>query len=271
MFNIMNGGKHADWATDIQEYMIFPMKAATWAESIKIGTEVYHTLEKLLKSKGYSVNVGNEGGFAPLVKSNQEALDLIVEAIQKAGYVLGEEVSVGFDAASSEFYNAETGMYELKRDQKTLSKSEMVDWVVALTEKYPVVSLEDMLAEDDWESWTNLTAKIGDKVQIVGDDLLVTNVKRVEEAIAKKACNALLVKLNQIGSLTETLAAMRMAEAAGWKNVVSHRSGETEDVTIAHVVVGTGAGQIKTGAPCRSERVCKYNELLRIEEYLQTK
>jgi enolase len=180
-------------------------------------------------------------------------------------------VCVGFDAAASEFYNEETGMYELKRDNKVLTKEQMVDWVAALSEKYPVVSYEDMFAQDDWESWTALTARVGDKIQVVGDDLLVTNVVRIKEGIEKKACNALLVKLNQIGTLTETLAAMRMSEDAGWKNVVSHRSGETEDVTIAHVVVGTGAGQIKTGAPSRSERVCKYNELLRIEEFLQSK
>lgn len=271
MFNIMNGGKHAEWATDIQEYMIFPMKAASWVESIKIGTEIYLTLGKILKSKGYSINVGNEGGYAPSLKSNQEALDLIVEAIETSGYKLGEEVSVGFDAAATEFYNEETGMYELKRDNKVLTKDEMIDWVVELSKKYPVVSYEDMLAEDDWESWVKLTARIGSTIQNVGDDLLVTNVERVAKAIEMKACNALLVKLNQIGSLTETLAAMKMAEAAGWNNVVSHRSGETEDVTIAHVVVGTGAGQIKTGAPSRSERVCKYNELIRIEEYLQNK
>lgn len=271
MFNIMNGGKHAEWATDIQEYMIFPMKAASWVESIKIGTEIYLTLGKILKSKGYSINVGNEGGYAPALKSNQEALDLIVEAIETSGYKLGEEVSVGFDAAATEFYNEETGMYELKRDNKVLTKDEMIDWVVELSKKYPVVSYEDMLAEDDWESWVKLTARVGSTIQNVGDDLLVTNVERVAKAIEMKACNALLVKLNQIGSLTETLAAMKMAEAAGWNNVVSHRSGETEDVTIAHVVVGTGAGQIKTGAPSRSERVCKYNELIRIEEYLQNK
>ena len=271
MFNIMNGGKHAEWATDIQEYMIFPMKAASWVESIKIGTEIYLTLGKILKSKGYSINVGNEGGYAPALKSNQEALDLIVEAIETSGYKLGEEVSVGFDAAATEFYNEETGMYELKRDNKVLTKDEMIDWVVELSKKYPVVSYEDMLAEDDWESWVKLTARIGSTIQNVGDDLLVTNVERVAKAIEMKACNALLVKLNQIGSLTETLAAMKMAEAAGWNNVVYHRSGETEDVTIAHVVVGTGDGQIKTGAPSRSERVCKYNELIRIEEYLQNK
>ena len=266
MFNIMNGGKHANWATDIQEYMVIPMKAETWAEKLRVGCEIYHSLEKLLKGKGLSVNVGNEGGFAPAVSSNEEALQLVVEAIDKAGYKLGEDVKLGFDAAASEFYNEATGNYDLKRDKVTLSPIEFVDWTVQLTEKYPLTSLEDMLSQDDWAGWKNLTSRVGDKIQIVGDDLLVTNVKRVERAINEKACNALLVKLNQIGTLSETFAAMKMSESAGWKNVVSHRSAETEDVTIAHLVVGTGHGQLKTGAPSRSERTAKYNELLRIEE-----
>jgi len=271
MFNIMNGGKHANWATDIQEYMIIPAKSSSWKESIKIGSEIFHTLEKILKTNKYSTNVGNEGGFAPDLKSNEEALQLIVQAVEKSGYKLGEDVLLGFDAAATEFLNTETGNYELKRDNKTLSKSEMVDFVVELSNKYPVASFEDMLSEDDWESWIDLTNRVGDKIQIVGDDLLVTNVKRVERAISEKACNALLVKLNQIGSLTETLAAMKLSESAGWKNVVSHRSGETEDVTISHLVVGTGCGQLKSGAPSRGERTAKYNELIRIEEYLQNK
>jgi len=271
MFNIMNGGKHANWATDIQEYMIIPAKAETWKESLQIGSEIFHTLEKILKANKYSTNVGNEGGFAPDVKSNDEALQLMVQAIEKSGYKLGEDVLFGFDAASTEFYNAETGNYELKRDNKVLSKKEMVDYVVEISNKYPVASFEDMLSEDDWEGWKDLTNRVGEKIQIVGDDLLVTNVKRIEKAIQEKACNALLVKLNQIGSLTETLAAMKMSEDAGWKNVVSHRSGETEDVTISHLVVGTGCGQIKSGAPSRGERTAKYNELIRIEEYLQNK
>jgi enolase len=266
MFNIMNGGKHANWATDIQEYMILPMKESTWAYKLEMGCNIYHSLEKLLKGKGLSVNVGNEGGFAPALSSNQEALDLMVMAVDKAGYKLGDDVCFGFDAASTEFYDAEKNVYNLKRDKVTYTPKEMVDWVVSLSEKYPVVSYEDMLAEDDWSAWTDLTNRVGDKIQVVGDDLLVTNVKRVEKAIQEKACNALLVKLNQIGTLSETLAAMKLSNSAGWNNVVSHRSGETEDVTIAHVVVGTGAGQIKTGAPSRSERTAKYNELLRIEE-----
>jgi enolase len=269
MMNIMNGGKHANWATDIQEYMVIPMQTLSWSDSLRVGSEIYHTLETLLKDKGYSVNVGNEGGFAPALKSNQEALDLIVSAIEKAGYKLGEEVSVGFDAAASEFYNDQTGNYELKRDNVVFTKAQMLEWVLSLSERYPVTSFEDMMAQDDWQTWVELTKRVGDKIQIVGDDLLVTNVKRVEEAINMKACNALLVKVNQIGTLTETLAAMKMATSAGWKNVVSHRSGETEDVTISHLVVGTGCGQIKSGAPSRSERVAKFNELIRIEEMLK--
>ncbi|MBT4123860.1 MAG: phosphopyruvate hydratase [Candidatus Pacebacteria bacterium] len=269
MLNILNGGKHANWATDIQEYMVMPMTAPTWDEKLRTGAEIFQHLQKILKEKGYSTNVGNEGGFAPAVKSNTEALDLIVEAIDKAGYSLGDEVMIGFDAAATEFYNPETKNYELKRDQKILSSEEMVEWVIDLSRKYPVASFEDMLAEDDWAGWTSLTEKIGSTIQNVGDDLLVTNTKRIEEAITKKACNSLLVKLNQIGTLTETLQAMKLSENAGWTNVVSHRSGETEDVTIAHLVVGTGAGQIKTGAPSRGERTAKYNELTRIAEKLE--
>jgi enolase len=271
MFNIMNGGKHANWATDFQEYMVIPARANSWSESLKIGSEIFHSLEEILKTNNYSTNVGNEGGFAPDVKSNEEALQLIIQAIEKSGYILGEDVLLGFDAAASEFFNSETGNYELKKDDKVLSKAEMVDFVVELSNKYPLGSLEDMLSEDDWDSWKELTSRIGDRIQVVGDDLLVTNVKRVEKAIAEKTCNALLVKVNQIGTLTEALSAMRKAQNAGWKNVVSHRSGETEDVTIAHLVVGTGCGQIKSGAPSRGERTAKYNELLRIEEYLKTK
>lgn len=269
MLNIMNGGKHAGWATDIQEYMVMPMTAPTWSEKIRTGVEIFQNLQKILKEKGYSTNVGNEGGFAPSVKSNTEALDLIVSAIEKAGYSLGDEIMIGFDAAATEFYNEKTGNYELKKDKKTLNPDEMVDWVIDLCQKYPVASFEDMLAEDDWAAWTSLTEKIGDEIQIVGDDLLVTNKKRIDQAIKEKSCNALLVKLNQIGTLTETLEAMKTSENAGWKNVVSHRSGETEDVTISHLVVGTGAGQIKTGAPSRSERTAKYNELTRIAERLE--
>lgn len=269
MFNIMNGGKHANWATDIQEYMVLPVKENPWSERLRIGCEIYITLEKLLKKKGYSTNVGNEGGFAPLLQSNQEALELIAEAVEKSGYRLGEDICIGFDAAASEFYNAEKGVYELKRDKVTKTSEEMVEWAVELMKKFPVISFEDFLSEDDWNGWSLLTEKVKQQAQVVGDDLLVTNVKRIEQAIDKKSCNALLVKVNQIGTLTESLAAMRMAENAGWKNVVSHRSGETEDVTISHLVVGTGAGQLKTGAPGRGERTAKYNELIRIAEEVE--
>ncbi len=268
LMNIMNGGKHANWSTDIQEYMVIPQKSKTWADSLRIGSEIFHSLEELLKEKNYSVNVGNEGGFAPSLTSNQEALDLIVEAIGKANYKLDEEIKIGFDAAASEFYNEQTNQYELKRDNVQFDRNGMLEWVLSLSNKYPVASFEDMFSQDDWEAWSELTKRVGDKIQVVGDDLLVTNVERINEAIGKKACNALLVKVNQIGSLTETLNAMKLSQSAGWNNVVSHRSGETEDVTIAHIVVGTGCKQIKAGAPSRSERVTKYNELLRIEEQL---
>lgn len=271
MMNIMNGGKHADWATDIQEYMVLPMKTSSWSESLRMCTEIYLHLGKLIRGKGLSTNVGNEGGYAPSLSSNQEAIDLIVQAIDKAGYKLGEDVKLGFDAAASEFYNPETKMYELKRDGRNLTNMQMVEWAEELCAKYPFESIEDWFFEDDFEGWGALTKTIGDKVQIVGDDLLVTNVRRIKTAIEQKLCNALLVKMNQIGTLTETLDAMKMAKDAGWNNVVSHRSGETEDVTLAHVVVGTGAGQIKCGAPARSDRNAKYNELLRIEDHLAGK
>lgn len=271
MFNIMNGGKHANWATDIQEYMVIPIGSKSWTDSLETGSEIFHSLEKLLIDNNYSTNVGNEGGFAPLVRNNEEALQLIVRAVANAGYVLGENVKLGFDAAATEFYNPGTGNYELKKDKRILTKDEMIDFVVSLSKRFPVASFEDMLAEDDWESWTKLTSIIGNEIQIVGDDLLVTNVKRIQEAIDKKACNSLLVKVNQIGSLSEALTSMKLAQSAGWNNIVSHRSGETDDVTIAHIAVGTGCGQIKSGAPSRGERTAKYNELIRIEEYLQNK
>jgi len=271
LLNIMNGGKHANWATDIQEYMLIPVKAESWADKLRIGVEIYHNLEKIIKAKGLSTNVGNEGGFAPLLSSNQEALDIIVEAIAKSNYKLGEDIMIGFDAAASEFYNSTTQKYELKRDGVSYNSAEMLGWIKKLVAAYPVLSLEDMFSEDDWEGWHNLTMTFGDTKQIVGDDLLVTNTKRIERAIAEKACNALLVKVNQIGSLTEALNAMKMASNAGWNNILSHRSGETEDITIAHIAVGTGCGQIKTGAPARGERTAKYNELTRIAEEVEKK
>lgn len=271
MFNIMNGGKHAGWATDIQEYMVIPLRDShSYSENLRMCVEIFQHLGKLIEDAGYSTNVGNEGGFAPAVKSNTEALEFIERAVAAAGYDLGGDVALGFDAAATEFYNEEASNYELKRDGKTLSGAEMVQWTLDLVAKYPVISLEDMLAEDDWENWALLTKELGDRVQIVGDDLLVTNTERISQAIAEQACNSLLVKVNQIGTLTEALAAMNAATTAGWTNVVSHRSGETEDVTISHIAVGTGTGQIKTGAPSRGERTAKYNELLRIAELLES-
>jgi enolase len=270
MLNIMNGGKHANWATDIQEYMILPMKDITWAEKMQMACEIYHNLGKLIKGKGLSTNVGNEGGFAPALDSNKEALDLVVEAVEKAGYGVGDDVKFGFDAAATEFYDEEKELYVLKKEGKELTSEEFNDWLIKeIYEQYPIESFEDMQAEDDWDAWVDFTDRIGDEVQIVGDDLLVTNPERIKTAIEKEACNALLVKLNQIGSLTEALESMRVSKDAGWNNVVSHRSGETEDVTISHLVVGTGAGQIKTGAPSRTDRTAKYNELTRIAEEVE--
>lgn len=265
MFNIMNGGKHANWSTDIQEFMIV-MPNAEYSDQVRMACEVFMNLEKVLKEKGLNTNIGNEGGFAPGFKSNEDALNLIVEAVEKSGYKMGTDVMFALDVASSEFYNAETKTYTLKTENKELSREEWMQRVISWTETHPFISIEDPFAEDDWASWSEFTAKVGSKLQIVGDDLLVTNVKRVERAITEKACNALLVKVNQIGSLTETLKAMKMAENAGWNNVMSHRSGETEDVTISHIAVGTGCGQLKTGAPSRGERTAKYNEIIRISE-----
>lgn len=265
MFNIMNGGKHANWSTDIQEFMVV-MPNMEYSEQLKAGCEIFLNLEKTLKEKGMSINVGNEGGFAPGFKNNEEALENIIAAVEKSGYKMGTDVFFALDVASSEFYNTESGTYTLKTENRELSKEEWMNVLLSWVEKYPFISIEDPFSEDDWTSWSTFTAKVGNKLQIVGDDLLVTNVKRVEKAILEKACNALLVKVNQIGTLTETLKAMKMAQNAGWNNVLSHRSGETEDVTISHIAVGTGCGQIKTGAPSRGERTAKYNEILRISE-----
>lgn len=274
MFNIMNGGKHANWATDIQEFMVM-MPNFEYSKQLQAGCEIFLHLEKILKDKKMSTNVGNEGGFAPGFANNEEAFTNISQAIENAGYKLGEDVFFGLDVASSEFFNSEKGTYTLKTENKELSAEEWMNTLISWTEKYPFLSIEDPFAEDDWANWTKFTERVavhssrgGDKLQIVGDDLLVTNTKRVMKAIDEKACSALLVKVNQIGSLTETLDAMKASEAAGWNNVLSHRSGETEDVTISHIAVGTGCGQIKTGAPSRGERTAKYNELLRIEEEL---
>lgn len=266
MLNIMNGGVHADWATDIQEFMILPLGDEPFAERLRKSVEVFHHLGKLIAKEGLSTNVGNEGGYAPQFTSNSQAFDFILEAISAAGYRADStgDFMLGLDIASSEFY--QDGSYHLRRDNKTLSTEEMIGWVEQLTKDYPLLSLEDPLAESDWAGWQQLTARLGGTHQIVGDDLLVTNSRYIQQAIEQKSCNALLAKLNQIGTLTETLEAMQLAKNAGWALVPSHRSGETEDVFLAHFAVGTGAGQIKTGAPSRTDRTAKYNELLRIAE-----
>lgn len=267
MMNILNGGAHTGWqSTDFQEFMVMPVGASSFCEALRWGAEIYQSLKEVLKEKGYSTNVGDEGGFAPSLKNDEEAIELILEAIQAAGYQAGEQVLIALDPAASELW--EDGKYNLRIQGKTLTSDQLValwqDWV----DRYPIISIEDGLAEDDWDGFAALTAAVGDRVQIMGDDLLVTNVGRLEKAIQLKAANSILIKLNQIGSLSETLAAIEMAHRAGWTAVVSHRSGETEDTTIADLSVAVNAGQIKTGAPCRSDRVAKYNQLLRIEEEL---
>ena len=266
LMNILNGGKHASDSTDLQEFMIVPLGAPSFREALRWGAEIYHSLKKVLKSKGYNTNVGDEGGFAPSLSSNAEAIELILEAIQQAGYTPGEQVAVALDPAASEIY--EDGRYVLRKEGRTLTGAEMVEFYADWVERYPIVSIEDGLAEDDWENWQLLVQRLGDRIQLVGDDLLVTNLERLNRAIELQAANSILIKLNQIGTLTETLAAIERAHRAGWTAVVSHRSGETEDTTIAHLAVATNVGQIKTGAPARSDRVAKYNELLRIEEML---
>lgn len=267
MMNIINGGKHADNNVDLQEFMIMPAGAPSFSEALRMSAEVYHSLKSILKSKGYDTGVGDEGGFAPNLKSNEEAIQIIVEAIEKAGYTPGKDLFIALDPASSEFY--EDGKYNLKSEGKVLTPNEMVDYYVSLVNKYPIISIEDGMAEEDWEGWKVITEKLGSKIQLVGDDLFVTNTKRLSMGIEKGVANSILIKLNQIGTLTETLNAIEMAERAGYTAVVSHRSGETEDTTIADLVVAVNAGQIKTGAPARTERVAKYNQLLRIEEDLE--
>ena len=268
MMNILNGGEHADNSVDIQEFMIFPLGADSFANALQIGAEVFHSLKKVLKDKGYNTAVGDEGGFAPNLKSNEEALQIIVEAIEKAGYKAGKDVYIAMDCAASEFYNAEDGKYHLEGEGTVYSEEEMIDWLESLVDKYPIISIEDGLDENDWEGWKKLTDRLGKKVQLVGDDLFVTNTEKLEKGIKEGVANSILIKVNQIGSLTETLNAIEMAKEAGYTAVVSHRSGETEDVTIADLVVAVNAGQIKTGAPSRTDRVAKYNQLLRIEEQL---
>ena len=266
MMNILNGGAHADNNVDIQEFMIMPVGADSFAEALRINAEIYQALKKVLKGKGLATAVGDEGGFAPNLESNEEALQVIVEAIEKAGYKPGEQVRLAIDTAASELF--EDGKYNLKGEGVVKTADEMVEWYASLCEKYPIVSIEDGLAEDDWDGWKKLTDALGKKVQLVGDDLFVTNVERLQKGIEQGVANAILIKLNQIGTLTETLDAIEMAKRAGYTAIGSHRSGETEDTTIADVVVGTNAGQIKSGAPCRTDRVAKYNQLLRIEEDL---
>lgn len=265
MFNIINGGRHADWATDIQEFMVV-IEAETYQKQLQGGMEIFGHLGKILKARGMNTNIGNEGGYAPGFGNNEEAFFVLGEAIENAGYKLGENVFYALDVASTEFYNSERGTYTLKTENKEMDKQEWTAMLKSWIEKYPFRSIEDPFAEDDWQSWSEFTNTYGSRLQIVGDDLLVTNKLRIEKAIEEKACNALLVKLNQIGTLTETLEAMRIAKTNGWNNIISHRSGETEDTTIAHLAVGTNSGQIKTGAPSRGERTAKYNELLRISE-----
>ncbi|MCS7061559.1 MAG: phosphopyruvate hydratase [Anaerolineae bacterium] len=266
MMNILNGGKHADSSTDHQEFMILPIGAPSFSEALRWGVETYHALHKVLKSKGYSTNVGDEGGFAPSLKSNAEAVEVILTAIEKAGYKPGEQIAIGLDPAASSYY--QDGKYVLAKENRKLSGEEMVEYWADWVRQYPIVSLEDGLAEDDWEHWQMLTARLGDTIRIIGDDLLVTNVQFIERAIREKSCNALLCKVNQIGSLSEAIAAVRMSHKAGWAVAVSHRSGETEDATISDLVVALNTGLIKTGAPARGERTAKYNQLLRIEEEL---
>ena len=269
MMNILNGGKHAADSTDLQEFMVMPVGATSFAQALRWGAEIYHSLKTVLKGQGHSTNVGDEGGFAPSLGSNEEAVEVILEAIEVAGYQPGEQVRLALDPAASEIY--EDGQYHLKKEARSLSGEEMVAFYADWVDKYPIISIEDGLAEDDWDSWALLMRRLGDRLQIVGDDLLVTNVERVRRAIELGASNALLTKVNQIGTLTESIAAVRLAQENGWTVVISHRSGETEDPIIADLAVALNAGQIKTGAPARSDRVAKYNQLLRIEEELGDK
>ncbi len=269
MMNILNGGSHADNKIDFQEFMVMPLKADTFSESLRMGTEIFHNLKKVLHDKGLSTNVGDEGGFAPNIASNEEAIEVVLMAIEKAGFKPGEDVFIAMDAASSEFYDAKSNSYIFKKsDGKKLSSEEMVDYWASWAKKYPIISIEDGMAEDDWTGWKGLTDKIGSKVQLVGDDLFVTNVTRLQDGITKGVANSILVKVNQIGSLTETINAVNLAKRNSYKSVMSHRSGETEDSTIADLAVALNCGQIKTGSASRSDRMAKYNQLIRIEEEL---
>ena len=266
MMNILNGGTHADNTVDIQEFMVFPFGARTFSEALRMGTEIFHHLKSVLKSKGMNTAVGDEGGFAPNLSSNEAALEMILEAIEKAGYRSGKDIYLALDVAASELY--ENGKYNLESEGRLLSSEEMVEYFGSLVNKYPIVSIEDGLHEDDWAGWQHLTAELGTKIQIVGDDLTVTNMTRLQRAIDENSMNSILIKLNQIGTVTETIQAVEMAKNAGYGVVISHRSGETEDTTIADLSVAMGMGQIKTGSASRTDRICKYNQLLRIEEEL---
>ena len=268
MMNILNGGKHAVGSTDFQEFMIMPVGAPSFGECLRWGAEIYHTLKKVLHDSGHNTNVGDEGGFAPSLGGNANAIEVILQAIEKAGYKPGEEVFIALDPATSELYDKESGLYKLEIEGRELSSEEMVELWTDWVNRYPIISIEDGLDEDDWDGWKLLYSAVGDKVQLVGDDLLVTNVKRIQRAIEEKACNSLLCKVNQIGTLSESIAAIDMSHRAGWSAVVSHRSGESEDATIADLVVAFNTGQIKTGAPARNDHVAKNNQLLRIEDDL---
>jgi len=267
MMNILNGGRHAEDSTDLQEFMVMPTGASSFREALRWGTETYHSLKNVLRDKGYNTGVGDEGGFAPSLGSNEEAVEVILEAIQEAGFEPGKDLHLALDPAASEFY--QDGQYHLRKEGRELTGAEMVDFYLDWVGRYPIISIEDGLAEDDWEAWRLLVESVGDRVQLVGDDLFVTNVERLRRGIEERAANSILIKVNQIGTLSEAVAAVEMARNAGWTTVISHRSGETEDTTIADLAVALNAGQIKTGAPCRSERVAKYNQLLRIEEELE--
>jgi enolase len=268
MMNILNGGKHADNNVDLQEFMCMPVGAASFSDGLRMSVEVFHSLRRVLAGRGLSTSVGDEGGFAPNLASNEDAIKVILEAVEKAGYTPGVEIAIALDPAASEFFDAAKGVYDLAGEHRTLSPQEMAAYYADLCQRYPIVSIEDGMAEEDWDGWAALTKLVGDSVQLVGDDLFVTNVDRLKMGIERGVANSVLIKLNQIGTLTETLETISMAHRAGWTAVVSHRSGETEDSTIADLVVATNAGQIKTGAPCRGERTAKYNQLLRIEEQL---
>ena len=268
MMNILNGGAHADNTVDIQEFMIMPVGADSFREALRMGAETFHNLKKILKGKGLNTAVGDEGGYAPDLATNEEAIQVIIEAIEKAGYEPGKDIRIALDVAASEFYDADATIYNLTGEGVSRTSEEMVEYFKMLCDKYPIISIEDGLAEDDWEGWKHMTAELGDRVQLVGDDLFVTNTKRLAKGIEEGAGNSILIKVNQIGTLTETFDAIEMAKKAGYTAVVSHRSGETEDTTIADIVVGLNAGQIKTGSASRTDRIAKYNQLLRLEELL---